>query len=73
MKGVTLDDPEIDGPFIESLRQELKESVNVLINQSDQITIGWAVDSQGGRMYVDLHATAVRGSALAQQWAGFAE
>jgi hypothetical protein len=72
MKGVTLDDPEIDGAFIESLRQELKESVNVLINQSDQITIGWAVDSQGGRMYLDLHATAVTGSALAQQWAGFA-
>ena len=31
----------------------------MLINQSDQVTIGWAVDSQGGRMYVDLHATAV--------------
>ena len=44
-----LDDPEIDGAFLESLRQEMKASINVLINQSDQITVGWAVDTQGGR------------------------
>lgn len=70
MKEAKLDDPEIDGPFLESVSQEAKASLNVVINQSDQVTIGWAVDSQGGRMYVDLHATAVAGSSLAQQWSG---
>ena len=50
--------------------KRLKESVNVLINQSDQVTMGWAVDSQGGRMHMDLQATAVAGSSLAEQWSG---
>lgn len=62
------DDPEIDGPFLELLAREAKASLNVLINQSEQLTVGWGVDSQGGRMHLDLQATAVAGSALAQQW-----
>jgi hypothetical protein len=70
MREVKLDDPEIDGPFLKSVSQEAKATLNVLINQSDQVTVGWAVDSQGGRMYVDLQATAVAGSSLAQQWSG---
>lgn len=68
VQNIERDDPEIDGPFLALLGREAKASLNVLINQSEQLTVGWGVDSQGGRMHLDLQATAVAGSALAQQW-----
>ncbi len=61
-KAATLKDPEIDGPFWSPVRNGLKESANALVNESDQITLGWAVDSQHGQTFIDFHATAVRGS-----------
>jgi hypothetical protein len=72
-RDLKLDDPDIDGPFFASNRQQLKQAINILFNQSDQLTLGWVVDSQGGRTYADLQATAVPGSPLAQWWSGFSE
>jgi len=72
LKQAEFDDPEIDGPFMRSAHQELKKSIHVLLSESDQLTIGWAVDSHNGRVVADLQATAVAGSSLAQQLPGFA-
>ena len=66
-KAAKLKDPEIDGPFLALLQNGLKESANALVNESDQITLGWAVDSQHGQTFIDFNATAVRGSSLANQ------
>ncbi|MHB0957942.1 MAG: hypothetical protein ACYC6N_09865 [Pirellulaceae bacterium] len=66
-RSAKLEDPEIDGPFLELLQKGLKGSVNVLVNESDQITLGWAVDSQQDQTYFDFQATALPGSSLARQ------
>ena len=66
-RSAKLDDPEIDGPFLELLQNGLKTSANALVNESDQITLGWALDSQRGQTFLDVQATAVPGSALANQ------
>ncbi len=62
-------DPDIDKVLLETLRKSLKKCASTLINESDQVTVGWAVDSQQRRTYVDLQATAVDGSSLSQQLA----
>ncbi len=63
-----LDDPELDKAFVESLRTSMKRWTTTLINDSDQLTIGWAADSANRCVYVDLHAVAKDGSALARQF-----
>ena len=62
-----LDDPELDAAFVASLRTSVKKWTSTLINDSDQITIGWAVDSAKRRTYIDLHAQAKDGSSLSRQ------
>jgi hypothetical protein len=67
VRSAKLNDPEIDGPFLELLQDGLKSTANALVNESDQITLGWALDSQQGQTLLDFQATAVPGSALANQ------
>ena len=62
-----LDDPELDAAFVASLRKSVKKWTSTLINDSDQITIGWAVDSARRRTYIDLQAQAKDGSSLSRQ------
>ena len=45
----------------------MKRLSSTLINQADQITIGWAVDGEGRRTYFDLQAQAKSGSSLSNQ------
>ena len=51
-------------------RQQL-ENFSRLFQESDQITVGWGVDSGGGKTFLDFSLTAVAGSKLAQQMAGY--
>jgi hypothetical protein len=39
------------------------------LNETDQVTLGWVIDRQGERTYLDVTTTAVEGSALARQMA----
>ena len=68
LKASPLSDSEIDAAFLDSLRVNLKKWASTLINDSDQITIGWAVDRQGRRTYIDLNAQAKDGSSLSHQF-----
>ncbi len=63
-----LADPELDAAFVESLRKSMKRWTTTLINDADQITVGWAVDSANRRTYIDLHAQAKDGSSLSRQF-----
>jgi hypothetical protein len=47
------------------------ESIVRLLQESDQLTVGWGVDSQGGKTFLDFGMTAVAGTKLAQQFAGY--
>jgi len=60
-------DPAIDGEFLKALRAQLKQFVARVVNESEQITAGWAVDSQRQHTYVDLEFKAVDGSQLARE------
>jgi hypothetical protein len=51
-------------------RQQL-ENFSRLFQESDQITVGWGVDSGAGKTFLDFSMTAVAGSKLAQQMAAY--
>ena len=53
-------------------RPSLEEIVR-LINEADQVTLGWGVDSEGGATYIDFSATAIPGSKLAEEVAQYAQ
>ena len=72
MQNAKLDDPELDGPFLDLLKQGFKQAANALVQQSDQITLGWGIDVQQRHTFVDLHLTAVAGSSFAHLATGLA-
>lgn len=51
----------------EKVGRQQVESMARLFQESDQITVGWGVDSQAGKTFLDFGMTAVAGSKLAQQ------
>lgn len=69
LKMVELSNPELDAALVDSFRKSGKQWVSSLINDSDQITVGWAVDPPQRRTYVDLRAQAKDGSTLSDQFA----
>ena len=42
-------------------------SIEEFAAEADQITIGWAIDQDGGKTYLDLSVTALPGTKLAKQ------
>jgi hypothetical protein len=73
LKSTQLKNPQLDEAFVDSLRKTLKNASSSLINDSDQITIGWAVDAGQRNTYVELKAQAKDGSALARQFASLTD
>ena len=57
-----------DEEFVGSMRDSLKKWSSTLINDSDQITVGWAVDLTSRRTYIDLQALARKDSSLSRQF-----
>ncbi len=51
----------------ESVGRQSLESFTRLIRESDQITVGWGVDSKAGKTFVDFAMTAAAGTKLAEQ------
>lgn len=60
-------DSESAASVANSLRKSMKRWISSLINDSDQVTIGWAVDTPKRRTYLDLHARAKEDSRLSRQ------
>jgi len=53
----------------EKLGRNTVEQFTELIENSDQVTIGWAVDPEAKVTYLDVSATAIKGTKLARQMA----
>jgi hypothetical protein len=64
-------DSGTDAELVASLHSGLKHAVSAVINQFDQLTIGWAVDSGERRTILDLHVQGAEGSALARSLSEF--
>ncbi|MBP89573.1 MAG: hypothetical protein CMJ64_23165 [Planctomycetaceae bacterium] len=43
------------------------ESIDEFASEADQLTIGWAIDSEAAKTYLDLSVTALEGTKLASQ------
>ncbi len=60
---------EEDRELAESLGRNAIDSYVSLIQDSEQITLGWAIDKEAKTTYLDFSLTAVAGTKLAQQMA----
>lgn len=58
-----------DREVIEKIGRRQIEAIQKFIEDSDEVVIGWAVDSVGKNTYIDLSMTAKAGSDLAAQFA----
>ncbi len=61
---------DLDPELAEVLRKNVTQVARSLIYDTDQVTVGWAVDSQGRRSYLDVDVTAVAGTDLARRFSG---
>ena len=59
--------------FAEGLGRKQVEMVSRLVEESDQVTLGWAVDSMAKKTYIDFSMTAIDGSRLAKSMSMAAE
>ncbi len=59
---------DVENEVAERLTQSSLQSISMLINDSETVTVGWAVDPDQSRTYLDLSAKAVDGSTLAGQF-----
>lgn len=51
----------------EKLGRQYIDNLNRFVEDADEVTIGWGVDKEGGRTYLDFSMTAVDGTKLAEQ------
>jgi hypothetical protein len=58
---------ELNEDLARLLQKNWLESITMLIHETDELTLGWAVDSAGQRTFVDVTMTAVEGSKFANQ------
>lgn len=56
----------MDAEMAAAVPKSLKDAVSAVLNQSDQLTIGWGVDSAGRRVFLDVTAQGVEGSSVAR-------
>jgi hypothetical protein len=64
-----LAEDEADSEMQEQISRNAIESMVKLVEQSDQISLGWAIDAKTQSTYLDITMTAVDGTELAQQMA----
>ncbi len=70
-----LDQPgaNVDREALERTAKSSLKQIEQLMNEADEVTLGWAVDAAGKRTHIDLNITAKEGSELARQMALNAE
>jgi hypothetical protein len=56
-----------DAAAIEEVGGQAMKSVLQLIEETEQVTIGWAVDKAAEKTYLDVNVTAIEGTQLASQ------
>lgn len=59
--------PELDKAFLGSVGSSMKKTVSTLINESDQVTLGWSLDSGKRLARLEVQAQAKAGSSLSRQ------
>ncbi|MCO6455143.1 MAG: hypothetical protein J5I93_07575 [Pirellulaceae bacterium] len=64
-----LDEDQPNRELTEELGRNMIQSYVSLIEETDQLTLGWAIDNEAKATYVDVKLTAVAGTELAQQMA----
>lgn len=68
-RGLDASDSDVDPEVAEAIGQQIINDVEHLINDSDELLIGLAIDAESKKTYIDLSLTAVEGSNLAKQMA----
>jgi hypothetical protein len=70
-----LDQPgsNVDREALERTAKSSLQQLEQLMNEADEVLVGWAVDAAGKRTHIDINITAKEGSELARQMALNAE
>ncbi len=63
------DESDEDFALRQGVSRRMIEQLTTMINDLDEVLIGWAIDRQAGSSYLDLQVTAVAGSKTAAQFA----
>lgn len=63
------DADEAQREIAENVQRNVLKSIATFIEESDQITVGWAVDTNAKTTYLDFGVTAVEGTSLARRMA----
>lgn len=63
----------IDKELMEKLQRNNIDQMVRMVDELDELMVGYAVDSQGKRTYLDINVTAVEGSKLAKQMSVLAD
>ena len=63
------DDP-IEAQMQEQMSRNFLDSMTRLVEESEKIMIGWAIDEERQSTYIDFHLVAVPGTKLAEQMGG---
>ncbi len=72
-RGLENSNSDVNPEVAEALGRQIVEDMARLINESDELTIGLAIDAQSKTTYIDFALTAVEGSQMAQQMATLQE
>jgi hypothetical protein len=62
-----------DAEFLEKMQRNQLESLVKMVDELDEITMGFAIDGPGKRTYLDVNVTAREGTSLAKQYAMLAD
>ena len=65
--------PEKNRELVSQWRRRGFENLVALIKDVDQLTVGWGVDSQAGKTYLECNFSALEGTRLARQLASLQE
>jgi hypothetical protein len=68
-----MDEGDLDPEVTRKLAENSVKSMQQLINETNEFTLGWAVDSTTKSTYIDIAVTAVPGTKMAKQFAGMAD
>ena len=62
------DESDEDFALRQGVAQQMIQQIDTMINDLDEVLIGWAIDRQAGTSYIDFQVTAVAGTKTAAQF-----
>lgn len=63
----------LDNELVEKMQRNQLEALVKMVDELDEIMIGFAIDGPGKRTYLDINITAREGTSLAKQYAALAD